>query len=156
MKSFTPLVALVTALVLGIGTATAADGVRPDDKGGPMGVGAIDEPQVVIPYLSHAQGVDGSQFRVDTSRRNSGWYTGLEHADLPASPPATDVVRPDDRAWRGVGPAPTIELTRTPSVQGDGFDWADAAIGAAAALALGLLAGASALALRRHRVAAVS
>jgi hypothetical protein len=117
MKSLTSLIALVAALVLGAGTATAADGIRPDDKAGRIGVGAIAEPQLV------------------------------ERAD---------VVRPDDRAWRGVGPVPTIELTERPSVRGDGFDWADAAIGAAAALAVGLLAGASALALRRHRVAAVS
>lgn len=78
---------------------------------------------------------------------------GPEPATLtPSTRP--NVLRPDDRAWRGAGPVPTIELTRSPSVRGDGFDWADAGLGAAAAFGLGLLATSAHL-LRRHRVAAI-
>ncbi len=36
--------------------------VRPDDKGGMLGVGAISAPQLVVPYLSQGLGVDESQF----------------------------------------------------------------------------------------------
>ena len=50
-----------------------------------------------------------------------------------------DVVRPDDRAWRGVGPAPVIVTTASPASRIDGFDWADAGIGAAGALGIALL-----------------
>jgi hypothetical protein len=65
-----------------------------------------------------------------------------------------ETVRPDDRAWRGAGPVPTVEVLTSPRASVDGFDWADAGIGAAAALGLGLLlAGASAAVLRRHQVA---
>ena len=66
-------------------------------------------------------------------------------------------VRPDDRAWRGIGPAPTIVPVESTSVRADGFDWADAGIGAAGAFGLGLLlVGGAVLALRRQRVASFS
>ena len=69
----------------------------------------------------------------------------------------TAPTRPDDRAWRGVGPAATVDVVQSPPVRVDGFDWADAGIGAAAALGLGLLlAGGSALVVRRQRVATLS
>ena len=70
--------------------------------------------------------------------------------------PASSPIRPDDRAWRGVGPVPTFEVLESPSTRADGFDWTDAGIGAAAMAGLALLAvGGSAL-VRRHRVAAFS
>ncbi len=76
--------------------------LRPDDKAGALGVGAIAEPQTVIPYLSQGQGVDASQYGgVQNARSNSGWYTGLEYADLPqtgnqTAPPQSS----DDPVWR--------------------------------------------------------
>jgi len=67
---------------------------------------------------------------------------------------SADIVRPDDRAWRGVGTAPTIVPIVSPSMRVDhGFDWIDAGIGAAGTLGLALLlAGASVIAVRRNRV----
>jgi hypothetical protein len=66
-------------------------------------------------------------------------------------------LRPDDRASRGAELAPTVAVVQSPSVHVDGFDWADAGIGAAAAVGLGLLlAGGSALVRRRQRVTAFS
>ena len=81
--------------------------LRPDDKGGLQGVGAIGEgvsvmpyAGFVIPYLSQGQGVDESQFGgVQTAHQNSGWYTGLEYADMPG---AQSAPQSDDFAWRDV------------------------------------------------------
>ena len=67
------------------------------------------------------------------------------------------IAHPDDRAWRGIGPAPTVEIVQPASVRINRFDWADAGIGAAAALGFGLLlAGATVLVLRRQRATAFS
>jgi hypothetical protein len=49
-------------------TVSEQASTRPDDRGGPQGVGSVVEPQVVIPYVSQGQGVDASQFRGDPSR----------------------------------------------------------------------------------------
>jgi hypothetical protein len=81
--------------------------LRPDDKGGLQGIGAVGEAVsvmpyagFVVPYLSQGQGVDKSQFGgVQTPQSNSGWYTGLEHADMPNATVAPDS---DDFAWREV------------------------------------------------------
>jgi hypothetical protein len=43
-------------------TSSQAQAARPDDKGGPLGVGAIAEPKLVIPYLSQGKGVDAADF----------------------------------------------------------------------------------------------
>jgi hypothetical protein len=59
-------------------TASERASLRPDDRGGLQGVGSVVEPQVVIPYLSHGQGVDQSQF--------SGEPAGLESAPTSAQP----------------------------------------------------------------------
>jgi hypothetical protein len=45
-------------------------------------------PGMVVPYLSHGMGVDQSQYSGtpasgQSPTDNSGWYTGLEHSDLP-------------------------------------------------------------------------
>jgi hypothetical protein len=126
--------AVLLSLVLA-GSAVAADGVtRPDDRA-IHGVGAFDSAEVKRP--DDRAGRHGPVVVTATSSR--------------------DVVRPDDRAWRGVGPVPTIEVIESPAVSDDSFDWGDAGIGAAAAVGLGIfLAGASALMLRRRRVAAFS
>lgn len=79
---------------------------------------------------------------------------------------ATDAVRPDDRATHGQGAiaieqlpgsgqVPVLGSGEPEAVRVDGFDWVDAAIGAAAAFGLGLIiAGGVALALRRAQAPA--
>ena len=136
MKRLTYLVIAAAALTLGAGTVAAEGSTRPDDRAthGPGAIGVVATATAVRPddRATHGPGV----FATDT---------------------ATQVVRPDDRAWRGVGPAPTIEPTESPLVHVDGFDWADAGIGALGALGLGLLlVGASLLAIRRQRATAFS
>jgi hypothetical protein len=133
MKRFSYLSAIAAFVVLATGAATASGGTRPDDRAthGPGAIAAEGSATAVRPddRATHGPGI------FDTA-------------------PSSTPVRPDDRAWRGVGPAPTVEVIESPSVRIDGFDWADAGIGAAAALGLGLLvAGGSALALRRQRTA---
>ena len=136
MTRFMYLVALAALVVLGAGAATAAGGTRPDDRAthGPGSIGIAETTAPIRPddRANHGPGA----FVRDTS---------------------SEIVRPDDRAWRGAGPAPSVEIVKTPSVRVDGFDWADAGIGATAALGFGLLLlGASTLVRRRQRVAAVS
>ena len=73
---------------------------RPDDRGGPLGVGAIAEPKPVIPYVSQGLGVDTSQFSgSQTADANSGWFTGLEHADLPAAATQPTLQSDDRTGW---------------------------------------------------------
>jgi hypothetical protein len=90
----------------------------------------------------------------------------------PGTGPADDPVRPDDRAFRGMGRAPLIVALRPDDradrslpnagvVAGatiaDRFDWGDAGIGAGAVFGLALLvAGASVVGLRHRRAAALS
>jgi hypothetical protein len=136
MTRFMYLVALAASVVLAAATATAAGGTRPDDRAthGPWGTGVAATSAPVRPD--------------DRANHGPGAFTTVT---------SREIVRPDDRAWRGVGPAPTVEIVESPSVRVDGFDWADAGIGAAAALGFGLLlVGTSALVRRRQRVAAVS
>ena len=136
MTRFMYLLLIAASAVLTAATATAAGGTRPDDRAthGPGSIGIADTTASVRPddRANHGPGA----FARDTS---------------------SEIVRPDDRAWRGAGPEPTVEIVQSPSVRVDGFNWADAGIGAAAALGFGLLlAGAATLVLRRQRVAAFS
>jgi hypothetical protein len=136
MTRFTYMVAVAAWLVLAVGTASAAGGSRPDDRPthGPGAIGLTETAASVRPN--------------DRAIHGPGAFT---------SGTSSEIVRPDDRAWRGIGPAPTVEIVQSPSVSADGFDWADAGIGAAAAVGFGLLlAGASALVLRRQRATAFS
>lgn len=136
MTRFMYLVAALASLVLAVGTATAAGGTRPDDR------------------ANHGPGAVGVEATTTSTRPDD---RAIHGPGAIAAETSTQVVRPDDRAWRGVGPEPTVEIVETPSVHVDGFDWADAGIGAAAALGLGLLlAGGSALLLRRQKIAAFS
>jgi len=136
MTRFMHLIALAASVSLAAGVATLAGGTHPDDRAthgpGSIGIAATTAPIRPDDRSNHGPGV----FVRDTS---------------------SEIVRPDDRAWRGAGPAPRVEMVESPSVRVDGFDWADAGIGATAALGFGLLlVGASALVRRRQRVAAVS
>jgi hypothetical protein len=136
MTRFMYLLALAASVILAAGAATAAGGTRPDDRA-THGPGSIGIAQTTAPIRPDDRANHGpGAFVRDTS---------------------SEIVRPDDRAWRGAGPAPTVAIVESPSVRVDGFDWADAGIGAAAAFGFGLLlVGASALVRRRQSVAAVS
>ena len=138
MKRFMYLVVLAASFVLAAGAAAAQGSTRPDDRAihGPGAVGLDGSTEVVRPDDRAWRGV-GAAPAILTSEAGSS--------------------RPDDRAWRGTGPVPTIVPVVSPSSRIDGFDWTDAGIGAVGALGLALLlAGASAIVIRRHRVAAFS
>jgi hypothetical protein len=132
MKRLTSFVIVAASLVLATCTATAAGATRPDDRPnhGAGAVGLAVSNQVVRPddRATHGPGA--------------------------IAPYANSAVRPDDRAWRGAGPAPAIVPDAT-STGVDGFDWADAGIGAAGAVGLGLLLlGGTAFVVRQRRVGA--
>jgi hypothetical protein len=97
----------------------AAGAERPDDRAGPLGVGAAQA-------LASTGAADGST-----------------------------VLRPDDRATlRGPGAVDSTVVVATPgtiAAAADGFDWTDAAIGAAGAIAVMVLAGALGVAAVRAR-----
>lgn len=136
MTRFMYLMVLAASVILAVGVATAAGGTRPDDRAS-HGPGSIGIAETTAPTRPD----DRSNRRPGAAARDS----------------SSEIVRPDDRAWRGTGPAPTLGIVQPPTVRVDGFDWADAGIGAAAALGFGLLlAGARALVLRRQGVAAFS
>ena len=136
MTRFMYLVALAASVILAAGVATAAGGTRPDDRA-THGPGSIAIAATTAPIRPD-----------DRANRGLG---------VVARESSSEIIRPDDRAWRGTGPAPTVEIVQPPTGRVDGFDWADAGIGAVAALGFGLLlAGATALVLRRQRVAAFS
>jgi hypothetical protein len=135
MTRFMYLVALAASVILA-GAATAAGGTRPDDRAthGPGSIGIAETTAPIRPD--------------DRANHGPGAFVGDT---------SSEIVRPDDRAWRGAGPAPRMEIVESPSVRVDGFDWADAGVGATTAFGFALLlVGASALVRRRQRVAAVS
>jgi hypothetical protein len=109
----------------------------------------------------------GTNLADDSTLRND-----RAHFPERTAPAAEPAVRPDDRAWRGTGPAP-VSLILVPddradrrlpntgfaprATTADRFDWGDAGIGAGAAFGLALLVtGASVFALRHRRAAALS
>ena len=132
MKRLTSLTIVAASLVLATGTATAMGSTRPDDRAnhGAGAVGLVVTNQVVRPD--------------DRATHGPGAMATYDNR----------AVRPDDRAWRGAGPAPAIAPDAS-STGVDGFDWADAGIGAAGALGLGLLLiGGMAFVVRQRRVGA--
>ena len=95
-------------------TSSQAQAARPDDKGGPLGVGAIADPQLVVPYLSQGIGVDPADFggtpqAVDPTSvmpyLRQGWtvdesqFSGLEQP-APASGTQTAPQSDDGSGWR--------------------------------------------------------
>jgi hypothetical protein len=74
------------------------------------------------------------------------WPQNLREIEQAAS------VRPDDRADRRL---PVFTDERAPAV-GEGFDWSDAVIGAAAALGLVGVAAGTSISVKQRRAAAVS
>ena len=160
MKRFTYLVVLAASFVLAAGAAAAQGSTSPDDRAihGPGAVVLARTTEVVRPDDRAWRGVGAAPAILTGEAGSSRPDDRATHGPgaLGVTVPA-DILRPDDRAWRGAGPVPTIVPTVSPSSRVDGFDWTDAGIGAAGALGLALLlAGASAIVIRRHRVAAFS
>ncbi len=147
MKRSSHLMALAGSFALVTGSTAAIAATHPDNRPthGPGGV-ALEQPAVVVRPDDRATHGPGAVIV---------WQSN-------------DAVRPDDRATHGQG-AITLEQLPTSGripvigpdgsgvVRVDGFDWVDAAIGAAAALGLGLIvAGGVVLALRRAHAPAYS
>lgn len=152
MKRFTYMALALASVALIGGAATAQADIRPDDRAN-HGTGAI-----VLAGSTTSTRPDDRAWRGVGPAPVSATSAGVRPDDRathgPGAVGAVDAVRPDDRAWRGVGSAPVIVQTEAPSSPPvDGFDWADAGIGAAGALGIALLLmGFSAFVLRRPRV----
>ena len=116
--SWKAIASTAAALAL-VAPSWAAGAERPDDRAGPLGVGA-------------AQALTSTGTADDST-----------------------VLRPDDRATlRGPGAVDSTVVVATPgaiATAADGFDWTDAAIGAAGAIAVMVLAGALGVAAVRAR-----
>ncbi len=119
---------------LGVGAVAPIAVVRPDDRAGPIGVGAGSPAATVV-------------VRPDDRAGPIGVGAG--------SPAATVVVRPDDRAGPiGVGagsPAPVV-VEAAPVASTTGIDWADPLVlaGLTALLAVAAMAGAYGIVHHRH------
>ncbi len=159
MKRFMYLVVAAACLVLAAGAVAAEGSTRPDDRAthGPGAIGFDGSNAVIRPDDRAWRGVGPVPAVVTASGSTRPDDRATHGPGLFAADGSRDAIRPDDRAWRGVGPVPTIVPTESPSVRVDGFDWADAGIGAAGAFGLALLlAGGAAIVIRRQRVAAFS
>lgn len=153
MKRFTYMALALASVALVGGAVTAQAGLRPDDRAN-HGAGAVlaDSTTSTRPDDRAWRGVGPAP----VNDASAGIRPDDRATHGPGAVGAVDVVRPDDRAWRGVGTAPVIVET-APASRIDGFDWADAGIGAAGALGIALLLmGFSALVLRRQRVTALT
>jgi hypothetical protein len=136
-----------------LGGHPAPTSIRPDDQGGPLGVGAVTSstpiwmkalqarsealdryyglgqdnttPTYMKALQARSEALDryyGLGNEPQTATSNSGWYTGLEFADMPP------VQQPSD----------------------DGFAWGKATFGIGAALLAAMLAATTVVATRRH------
>ena len=155
MKRFTYMTLALASVALVGGTVTAQAGIRPDDRAN-HGTGAV----VLAGWTTSTRPDDRAWRGVGLAPVNEA-SAGVRPDDRATHGPgalgAVDVVRPDDRAWRGVDSAPVIVETESSAGRVDGFDWADAGIGAAGAVGIALLLmGFSALVLRRQRVTALT
>ncbi len=139
MKRLISLVILAATLVLATGIATATAATRPDDRPN-HGAGAIG---LVVT----------NELRPDDRATHGPGALRQPHPSR-LSPELEGLTRSYQAAAR---PAPAIGPVGAGSTGVDGFDWADAGIGAAGALGLGLLLiGGTALAVRQRRVSAYS
>ena len=111
--------------------------VRPDDKGGPQGVGAVSEgvsvmpyAGFVIPYMSQGQGVDESQLsgKPDWAEQLRSVIPYLSHG------------QGVDESQLGGTPSADMPSAQA-APQSDDFGWRDVTVGAGAAIAALLLAG---------------
>ena len=80
----------------------------------------------------------GPALAAENARTNSGWYTGLEYADLPPAQPAGENERSNSGWYTGLEyqDLPPAQ----PAVAGDSFAWDKTAFGGGAAVAALLLA----------------
>ena len=152
MKRFTHMALALVAVALVGGAVTAQAGIRPDDRANHGTAAAV----VLASSTTSTRPDDRAWRGVGTAPANET-RAGVRPDDRAAHGLGTlgaeEAVRPDDRAWRGLDSAPGIVETSSPASRIDGFDWADAGIGAAGALGFALLLmGFSALVLRRPRM----
>jgi hypothetical protein len=143
----------VTALLAG-----GAQADRPDDRAGRLGVGGASSaftPPTDVFERAAARAIGDRSIRPD---EGSGLRSVGGVASVSVVPDAFERAvlrletspRPDDRAGlHGPGSIATQLPAATP-VSADGFEWGDAAFGAAAALGFVLLAGAAALTIRQR------
>ena len=130
------LVALVAASASAAGTAPAQ--MSPAEHAAMVRGQALN----VLYGLGKPEGMTHAQYRALLIRS-----TALnELHGLPVGLSSSEVAR---MYGRGIVPSPTL-ATPVAVPRGDGFDWVDAAIGAAFAAGLALLGVAGALAVRHH------
>ena len=88
---------------------------------------------LVLTLLALAPGLAGAGTTAQNERVNSGWYTGLEYADLPPGKPAVQNERFNSGWYTG------LEYADLPSAQAaaddDGFPWQNGSVALGAALA---------------------
>ena len=134
IRLITVLAVLAVAIAVTAGAAAGSTkSVRPDDRAGAKGPGAIAGVSVASVSPDDRAGAKGSG--AIAAAKGPGPIAGVSVAK----------VRPDDRAGlRGPGAfavpstGPSVEVRR---VSSDGFDWPAAFVGAASTLGLCLLAG---------------
>ena len=120
------LMGAVTAALIAAAMVTSAAQARPDDRGGMLGVTAVQD---------------------DRPDDRPG-LLGVGSVSTPVEQPAA--MRPDDRPeLRGPGTTPSVTLAY-PAVADDGFEWGTPEIGTGVALAMALLAAVGLLATRRR------
>jgi hypothetical protein len=166
MRLITVLAVLTVVTAVTAGSAVGSTkSVRPDDRAGAKGPGALAGVSVVPVRPDDRAGTKGtgaiagvSVASVRPDDRAGAKGTGAIAAANGPGPIAK--VRPDDRAGlRGPGAfavsstGPSVEVRR---VSSDGFDWPAAFVGAVSTLGLGLLAGAALLLRPRGRTTATS
>jgi hypothetical protein len=134
MKTHQRLIgAFVLSLVAAVVVVGSAQAQHPNDRGGMLGVGGI----AAEGAADHAV--------IPNDRAGMLGVGGIEREALQSA-----AVRPDDRGGlRGPGAVATAEPIA--AVIEDGFQWRDAAFGAAAAVGIALLGIVGALTLRQHR-----
>jgi hypothetical protein len=159
---------LITALAA-LGVTGAALAERPNDQGGPIGVGAVtaSAPAYVASSPNDQGGMIGVGAAATTEAPDAFERAAAIHAARADAPDvieraairavADTAVRPDDRpGLRGPGQVPTGAVVATSSTE-HGFQWGDASLGAGLGLVLGVLLVAGLVALTvRHRGGPVS
>ncbi len=130
--------------------ATAANGsTRPDDRAthGPGAVLANPSIASVRPddRATHGPGAVLVTPSITSVRPDDRAVRPSRFSYVTSTP-----TRPDDRADRRI----TVEPIVAPATTGDGFDWADAAVGAGFAAGIALLVAAGLLTARRRRTLA--
>ena len=90
--------------------------------------------------LALAPGLAGAATTAQNERVNSGWYTGLEHADLPPGEPAVQNERFNSGWYTGLEHADLASSQA--AADDDGFPWQNGSFALGSALAALLLVSA--------------